>query len=333
MVDNPQQYPHTGYKPIPYTEVISRAMNMDAIVRGLIPGVVGWQTTVSDTFMYIVGGGQFNPAIMEYPIRFDGLWTPQLATYWVNPIPPNYTYGKGVSQPDPQALPTGYRAKVTKISIEVAWANGVGFPPHLYDPADYMRWFWKKNGELVRGANGPVTSRTIYGNPSFDLVAGIAVDGYDAVAFNGVPPAVKVTYTLGTNTPYVAGQTLVFAGGGSGVVEGSIKTGGAPGAEVGFVILRSGTVSGFNLLTGAITPSSGTQTATAGVTSTVQQPVASPMSYQQIYFYPQADLPPIFLDQGDISYLRIENYTNDPLMVAAVSICASGVMWPLFLEQ
>lgn len=54
--------------------------------------------------------------------------------------------------------------------------------------------------------------------------------------------------------------------------------------------------------------------------------------YQQLYFYPQADMPPIFLEPGDLNILRVENFTSNAAQTVALSMSCSGVMWPIGLE-
>lgn len=56
------------------------------------------------------------------------------------------------------------------------------------------------------------------------------------------------------------------------------------------------------------------------------------ITYNQLYFYPQANMPPIFLTPGKTYHLQVEHYTLNNSMSTALSISASGVMWPIGLE-
>lgn len=358
MADNPQAYARAAARPVPYTTAIGRAMNMQAIVNGWLPEVRGWHCTVSDQFMLHdaldaanapLGGGKATPTVMEFPITYDGVWVEQhpvptrtvpIGSYFNWPV--LKVFQRGPTQPDPQPVPAGYRAYVTKVSVEVGWVNGSALPQTIWDPGDYTRWFWKKKPPItpsnptpvyavVPGAAGrPCQSRTLYGAPSYML----GIDYYTATGVNG-PQQIKVAYTGGggTGTPFVAGQIAVFAGGATGIVEQSIKTGGVSPNETGFIWLKAGSVTNVLGLTGAISqlPTAG-PTATAGVYEFAEPPGAGAASYQQLYHYPSADMPPIFLEAGDLSVLRVENYTLNTGQGVAVSMSVSGVMWPIGLE-
>lgn len=239
MVDGPLNFQRTVARPQGYNWATARALAMRAIADGLYPEVIGWHTTVSDQFILaahgggVLAGGIASPTVMEFPITYDGVYVEQfpIGTYFAVPV--NRVYQKGPSQPNPQPVPNGYKAMVTKVSVEVGWVTDLVNPP--WDPGDYTRWFWKRKHpedvgySNVPGAIGrPAQSRTLYGT--------------NAIA--GVPNA----------------------------------------------------------------------------------------TYNQLYIYPQAALPPIFLEPGDLSILRVENYTSNTQQQVALSISASGVMWPIGLE-
>lgn len=310
---------------------------MEAIINGWLPEVRGWHTTVSDQFMLqsdgAIGFGKALPAVMEFPITFDGVWTEEFGTYFTTPV--GGIYQRGTSQPDAQPVPPGYRAYVNKVSVEVGWVYVGTLLQPPWDPGDTTRWFWKRKrvGEaahsVVPGAAGrPCMSRTLYGAPSVYAVG----EYYTATGVSG-PQMIRVPFTAGTGTPFIAGQIAVFAGGGTGIVEQSITTTGGAGAQVGSIWLKAGTVTNFAGLTGAISqlPTAG-PVATAGAAVIAEPPALNPTSYQQLYFYPQAVMPPIFLEPGDLNVLRIENYTSNASQSLAISISASGVMWPIGLE-
>ncbi len=225
---------------------------MQAIVEGWLPEVIGWHCTVSDQFMIYdgadpanapLGGGTAVPTVMEFPITFDGVWVQQFppptfgaptGSYFSWPI--LKVFQKGPSQPNAQPVPAGYRAYVTKVSVEVGYVSSLAA---VWDPGDYTRWFWKKK---------PVATPA---NPT---------------------PAYAVV-------PGAAGRPC-----------------------------QSRTLYGTKSLGG------------------------TDLTYQQLYFYPQASMPPIFLEPGELSVLRVENYTSDTTQSVALSMSVSGVMWPIGLE-
>lgn len=238
MVDGPLNFPREVARPVPYTTALARAMNMQAILHGWLPEVIPWHTTVSDQFMMTadgaIGGGLAAPATMNFAITFDGVWVVQfpLGTYFNPPI--GGVYQVGGTQPAPQPVPSGYRAAVTKVDVEVSW---VPDPANLYDPGDFARWSWMRRR--------PEES-------SFSVVPG-TLDR----------PCYSRTY-LGTDN------------------------------------------------VGAATPSL--------------------FTYNQIYHYPEACQPVIFLEPGDRSFLRVRNFTANATQQMAVSVSASGVRWPIGLE-
>lgn len=318
-------------------------MNMQAIVNGWLPEVRGWNTTVSDQFIRaahgggVLTGGIANPTVLEFPITYDGIYRAQFppGSYFGLPAV-NFTYPKGASQPDPQPVPIGYRARVNKVCIEIGWAYGGTVPWAPWDPGDYMRWSWRRRKPTEIGfatypgaAGFPCQSRTLYGAPQFYV--GVPFDTINAAT----PPAVRVAFTAGTGLGVAAaiGAYLVFTGGGHGTIESSYVSAGGAGTQVGFLTLRAGTIEDAILLTGTFSAGTGTVvTGTAGALTIVEEPTTVALSYQQLYHYPQAILPPIFLEPGDQSILRVENYTGNPSQEVAISVSVSGVMWPIGLE-
>jgi len=357
-------------------ELLRRRMD-----RSWDPRCQGFGFVMSDQFL--PGTGVTGPMYMDFGMCFDGKFRLP-ATYFGTPAGNLFRYPPGASFGDPTPIPDGYRARVLDVSCEGGWIQNIAYnasspasmafssiSPGIYDPGDWVRWSWIRNGEVYPGAKGrPIATRTLYGNPSYSptpahVVASAAAAGvpiiddnaYRRICYPGTPPLLAISFTGGNAAwqaveadKWVGAGLISVVGGASGVVAGIQQVGGA-----GIIwIYANSDSSGATTAAGGISQTSlawlngdalvGNTNATGlpqATATSLPIPVGEPpnpsISYQQFYHYPGSNhpCPPIHLQAGDKSYLRIENYagaTGDITRTVAISIAACGIMWPTDLD-
>ena len=313
---------------------MTRALE-ERLPRDWDPRARSWVTVVSD--QQLVDQSALSSTVQDYPITFDGLFAWPL-TYFGGIV--NNRYIPGATQPAPQRFPEGYRGRVTAISVEANWLPDLGnHPPLVYDPGDFVRWEWVVNGTTYPGTRGhPIRTRSLLGIPSYTPFSTRTdpagnVETYRRIPYPGAPPYLAMNYA-GGNAAWIAAPPTVgtgitdFPGGASGVVSGNTDVG---GAGVMYLFGQS-ELSGGGLTwnVGDLLILSGA--ARTAVVATKPTPVGEPsynsLGYQQLYYYPDVDLPSIWLTAGDISHLRVLNWGRNTGKTALVSIAAAGLMWP-----